>query len=88
MSRKNWPEITAAFAIGVGVGAIVGIMLAPKSGEETRAYLRERAEEGLDEARAQGRRVARRAQASVEDAKDFMNDAIDKGKSAYREVRS
>jgi hypothetical protein len=26
MMRKNWPEITSAFAIGLGVGAIVGMM--------------------------------------------------------------
>lgn len=88
MSRKNWPEITAAFAIGVGVGAIVGMMLAPQSGEETRAYLRERAEQGFDEVKEQGKRVARRAQATAEDAKDFMNEAMDRGKAAYREVRS
>jgi len=88
VSRRNWPVITAAFAIGVGVGAIVGMMLAPQSGEETRAYLRERAEDGIDEVKAQGKRVARRAQATLEDAKDFMNEAMDRGKAAYREARS
>jgi gas vesicle protein len=35
MIRKNWPEISSALAIGLGVGAIVGMMCAPKSGEET-----------------------------------------------------
>ena len=53
MSRRNWREVTAAFAIGVGVGTILGMMLAPQSGEETRAYLRDRAEEGIDQAVSQ-----------------------------------
>jgi hypothetical protein len=33
MMRKSWPEISSAFAIGLGVGAIVGMMWAPQSGE-------------------------------------------------------
>src|SRR5437660_12862421 len=61
MMRKSWPEISSAFAIGLGVGAILGMMWAPKSGEETRALLREKAQDGIDEAVAQGKKVARKA---------------------------
>jgi len=86
--RKNWPEITSAFAIGLGVGAIVGMMWAPQSGEETRALLREKAQDGIDEAVAQGRRVARKAQKATDSAKELVNDAVDAGQSAYREARN
>jgi gas vesicle protein len=88
MMRKNWPEISSAFAIGLGVGAVVGLMWAPKSGEETRALLREKAQDGIDEALAQGKRVARKAQKATENAKEFVNDAVDAGQSAYREARN
>jgi len=88
MMRKNWPEITSAFAIGLGVGAIVGMMWAPQSGEETRALLREKAQGGIDEAIAQGKRVARKAQKATDSAKEFVNDAMDAGQSAYREARN
>jgi gas vesicle protein len=80
MIRKNWPEISSAFAIGLGVGAIVGMMWAPKSGEETRALLREKA--------AQGKKVARRAQRATDSAKEFVNEAVDAGQNAYREARN
>lgn len=86
--RKNWPEITSAFVIGLGVGAIVGMMWAPQSGEETRALLREKAQDGIDEAVAQGKRVARKAQRATDSAKEFVNDAMDAGQSAYREARN
>ena len=36
------------FIVGVGVGVAVGMLMAPRSGEETRRILRERAEEGKD----------------------------------------
>jgi len=88
MLRKNWPEITSAFAIGLGVGAVVGMMFAPKSGEETRALLREKAQGGIDEVVAQGKRVARKALAAADNAKEFVGEAVDAGQSAYREARS
>ena len=33
------------FLAGLGIGALIGVIMAPASGEETRAQLRERAEE-------------------------------------------
>jgi gas vesicle protein len=88
MMRRNWPEITSPFAIGLGMGAIVGMMWELQSGEETRALLREKAQEGIDEAVAQGKRVARKAQRATDSAKDFVNSAVEEGQSAYREARN
>ena len=88
MMRKSWPEVISAFAIGLGVGAIVGMMWAPKSGEETRALLREKAQDGIDEAVAQGKKVARRAQRATDSAREFVNDAVEAGQNAYREARN
>jgi gas vesicle protein len=88
MMRRNWPEISSAFAIGLGVGALLGMMWAPKSGEEMRALLREKAQDGIDEAMAQGKKVARRAQRATDTAKEFVNEAVDAGQNAYREARN
>jgi gas vesicle protein len=88
MMRRNWPEISSAFAIGLGVGAIVSMMWAPKSGEQTRALLREKARDGIDQAVAQGKKVARRARRATDTAKEFINQAVDAGQSAYREARN
>ena len=86
--RKNWPEIGSAFAIGLGVGAIAGMIWAPQSGEETRAMLREKTQDGIDEAVAKGKKVARKAQRAADNAREFVNDAVDAGQSAYREARN
>lgn len=37
-----------SFLIGVAVGTAVGILIAPKSGSETRAFLKRKSEEGTD----------------------------------------
>jgi gas vesicle protein len=88
MIRKNWPAITSAFAIGLGMGAILGLVLAPQSGEDTRALLREKAQEGIDEVVSQGNRVARKAQRAADSAREFVNDAVEAGQGAYREARN
>src|SRR5437899_12434474 len=36
------------FLVGLGVGALVGVLFAPKSGEETRRFLSDKADEGRD----------------------------------------
>ena len=82
MTHDNWPEITSAFAIGIGVGAMLGLMLAPKSGAETRKMLHEKAQKGIGEAWEQGKRVARKAHR----AREFVHDAVEAGHAAYREA--
>ncbi len=36
------------FLVGLGVGALVGVLFAPKSGEETRRFLSDKADEGRE----------------------------------------
>ena len=85
---KNLAGITSAFAIGVGVGAALGILLAPKSGEDTRAYIHDTARDAFDDAVARGKKVARRGQKAVDDAREMVSDAVDAGQGAFREARN
>jgi hypothetical protein len=41
--KRNWPSRVAGFLLGVGVGAGLGILLAPASGAETRDAVRHKA---------------------------------------------
>ena len=61
------------FFLGLGLGVAVGVLFAPKSGAETRDFLRSKAEEGTDY-------VKRRA----EDLRDSATDAIDRSKEGIR----
>jgi gas vesicle protein len=61
------------FFLGLGLGIAVGVLFAPKSGEETREFIRTKTREGTDY-------VKRRS----EDLRDATEDAIDRGRETIR----
>jgi gas vesicle protein len=79
------------FLVGLGIGALVGILFAPKSGEETREYLSSKAEEGRDYAQKKARELRERAEDLIERSKEIMarqkeglSAAVESGKEAYK----
>src|SRR5260370_35554952 len=80
------------FLVGLGVGALVGILFAPKSGEETRDFLSKKADEGKDYAQKKASEVRERADELVERGKevavrkkDSISTAAEAGAEAYRD---
>ncbi|MBI1956431.1 MAG: YtxH domain-containing protein [Acidobacteria bacterium] len=70
---------------GLGIGAGVALLFAPKSGKETRRYLKNMAEEGRDkvietgeEILGKGKEVYERGKAVVDEAMEF----VDRGRRA------
>ncbi len=79
------------FLVGLGIGALVGILFAPKSGEETREYLTTKADEGRDYAQKKARELRERAEDLIERSKEIMSrqkdaisTAVDAGKETYK----
>lgn len=86
-SKNKWPQTISAFAIGLGVGAALGVLLAPNSGEETRDFLLEKANDGINAAVSTGQKLARRAEKAVDNAKNIVRDATAAGGQAYDEAK-
>ena len=83
------------FLVGLGIGALIGILFAPKSGEETREYLYSKADEGREYAQRKARELRERAEDLLERSKEIMarqkegiregiTSAVDAGKEAYK----
>ena len=85
-AKHNWTESISAFAVGVGVGAALGMLFAPRSGRDTREYLVESAQEQLDGAVAAGHKLAQRAQENIDQVKSQVRQAAEVGERAYREA--
>jgi gas vesicle protein len=82
-SRNRWPEAVSVFAVGVAVGAALGVLFAPRSGEETREYIADTARDSLDGAVAQGEKWTRRAQRAASHAREQVEAATEAGERAF-----
>jgi gas vesicle protein len=91
MMADNVGSKVSFFLVGLGIGALVGILFAPKSGEETREYLTSKADEGRDYAQKKARELRERAEDLIERSKEIMakqkdaiSTAVDAGKETYK----
>lgn len=81
------------FFLGLGIGVAVGILFAPKSGEETRILLKTKADEGKDflkrkteDLREQAIEAVDKGKSALQRQKEQFTAAVDAGKQAYRET--
>lgn len=81
------------FCLGLGLGVAVGILFAPKSGEETRAFLKSQADEGADYVRRRSTDLketaigaVERGKQTIQRQKDHLSAAVDAGRQAYRDA--
>lgn len=75
--------IVVAFVLGAITGAVVALLMAPASGEETRRLLAEKAREGRDKASE----AARQGREFVNRQRDTLTTAIERGREAYQQAR-
>lgn len=81
------------FLTGLGIGAVVGVLYAPRSGRETRDAILNKAEEGRDMVTERARQVRQQANDWVDRGRDMVNQqkdqfrsAFEAGRQAYREA--
>jgi len=68
--------------VGLGIGVAVGMLLAPRSGEETRQLLREKADEGKDYLRAKTDESKEFVRRRGTELRESAGDLIDRSKEA------
>jgi gas vesicle protein len=83
------------FLAGLGIGAAVGILYAPKSGDEVRQRLREVAEDGRETVKERARQAREQAGGWAEKGRDYLSQqkdqirtAYEAGRQAYRDATS
>jgi gas vesicle protein len=85
----------SSFLLGLGVGVAIGMLFAPKSGEETRELIKNKAGESGEFLKQRGAELKDTASGWVDKGKDALNrqkdtlsEAVDAGKQAYRDAVS
>jgi gas vesicle protein len=93
MSDRDGGNNFMWFLAGLGFGALLGVLYAPRSGRETRDSLKNTAQEGREYLKTRGRDAKETVSEWVDRGKDVVgrskeqiNSAIDAGRQAYREA--
>ncbi len=72
MSKDNSGSLMVAFVIGALTGAAVALLFAPATGEETRGYLGQKAQEG---------------KAKLKEQRDTVLSAVERGREMFSQTR-
>jgi len=83
------------FFLGLGIGVAIGVLFAPKSGQETRQLIRSKAGEGKEYLKRRGEElyeqvgdVVEKGKTTLQRQREQLSAAIEAGKQAYREAVS
>jgi len=83
------------FFLGLGIGVAIGVLFAPKSGQETRQLIRSKAGESKEYLKRRGEElyeqageVVEKGKATLQRQREQLSAAIEAGKQAYREAVS
>jgi len=95
MARCSMATGIGCFLVGVGVGGAVALLLAPRTGEQTRKLIAKKAEEGKDYMASKGREFRGQAEELLEKGKGLVTkqrerlaEVIETGKEAARSTLS
>ena len=95
MSENNGASKLGFFLAGLGIGAILALLFAPRSGQETRDYITQKAGEGRDYVKGKSEELRTKAEEAVERGKDLvtkqkelLSAALEAGKQAYQEEKA
>ena len=72
---------------GLGIGAAVGVLYAPKSGGELRQQIREVAEDGRNSVKERARQAREQAGSWADKGREYMSQQKDQIRSAYEAGR-
>jgi gas vesicle protein len=85
MAEENKINGLAWFVAGLGVGALVGILYAPKAGRETREDLINGTREGAEYLRNRTRQAAEQVGGLVDKGKEQVSEYVDRGRAQWEE---
>jgi gas vesicle protein len=93
MANCNVATKVSYFVAGLGIGAVIALLFAPQSGEDTRKQIAEKAQEGTEFVASKSREIRKQAEELVDQGKDLVSkqkarlaDVLESGKQTVRET--
>jgi gas vesicle protein len=78
----------AYLVAGVGIGTLVGVLLAPQSGDETREWLAAKYKDGKDSVNAKVKKAREQVAELIDRGQQQVGEAVDKGREAFGKAKA
>src|SRR6202034_4426346 len=88
MSEDKQSSGFSWFLAGLGIGALIGVLYAPKAGRETREDLMSSARQSTEYLKQRGREAADQVGDIVDRSKAQVNEYVDRGKEVVERGRA
>jgi gas vesicle protein len=75
------------FLLGLGIGVAAGLLWAPRSGEETRALIADKAGEGADYLKSRAQDGSEFVKQRADELKSSASDIYDRGRSTIQQQK-
>src|SRR5579864_7165604 len=73
---------------GLGIGALVGVLLAPQSGDETREWFATKYKDGMDSVNAKVKQTREQVADLIDRGQQQVGEAVDKGRQAFSKAKA
>lgn len=73
---------------GLGIGALVGVLLAPQSGDETREWFATKYKDGMDSVNAKVKQTRQQVAELIDRGQQQVGEAVDKGREAFNKAKA
>jgi gas vesicle protein len=73
---------------GLGIGALVGVLLAPQSGDETREWFATKCKDGIDSVNAKVTQTRQQVAELIDRGQQQVGEAVDKGREAFSKAKA
>lgn|SRR5487761_1065754 len=74
--------------VGLGIGALVGVLLAPQSGDDTREWFATKYKDGVDSVNAKVRQTRQQVGELIDRGQQQVGEAVEKGREAFSKAKA
>jgi gas vesicle protein len=86
--RKHRGSRLTYLVAGLGIGALVGILLAPQSGDETREWFAAKYNDGMDSVNAKVKQTRQQVAELIDRGQQQVRETVDKGREAFSKIKT
>ena len=87
MNESNGGSKVSYLLAGIGIGTIVGILVAPRPGHETREFLTQRADEARQRAQQKARELRERADDLLQRGREVLSEQLERGRQTFNQQK-